>query len=327
MNRRKLLSVLGAGATLTSVSTVSADAQTLEFQHVCEDNSDSIKYQFAIDGEIVDPSPDDEDEIIDSGEGGRGYVAQGGIDTWAYSGTIQEVRANAPLEVRMNGDEIVPADCDADAPVVHRQIEQDSGNGAQSTTSRSVESESEAEEVEVGGSDEFCRFDNGINIRSHSEQLQFELATTSGVEKPNGQRVSSVSGKNPIGYRYAGKISSFSMRGRGRVSIDQQKECSDKKVTTGESAVGGGGEGFCEFNQEFSASTEEGQKATIKFGASHNIQLSEGGQRVPAVKFTVPADSNKHFKYAGWLTALSIDGKVEVRIRQSAPCADQYAEK
>lgn len=117
------------------------------------------------------------------------------------------------------------------------------------------------------------------------------------------------------------------MRGRGRVLIDQGTICSDEKVTTNNCVVGGTGKGFCEFNQTLSASTDEGETATITFGASHTIQLSEGGRRVPTTTFTVPANGRKTFAYAGWLTALAIDGKVDIKIEQSAPCADEYPEQ
>ncbi len=322
MNRRRLLSALGAGAALTGVSTMSADTQTLEFQHVCGGNSDSIKYQFAIDGEIVDPSPDDEDEIVDSGEGGIGYVAQGGIDTWAYSGTLQEVRANAPVELRVNGNEIVQADCDAEGPVVHKQLGQASTTGAQSTTSGSGESANTAEAAEVDSSDGFCRFDNGINIRSQPNEVEFELATTHGIETNTGRRVDTISTDHRAEYTYAGEIFSFRLQGRGRVYIDQTTVCGEEAVSDKDNVAGGGHDEFCEFNQSVSAYAPRDESAAVTFGASHEIQVSEGGRRVPALTFEIDDDSSKIFNYAGWLTAFALDGVAEVRIEQPAPCAN-----
>lgn len=309
VSRRSVLAALGAGAT-GAIATTPASATTKRLV-IYQPNGchGMVEYTICVTGTVDEQANiDDWDSVTNDGTCAEGAMGpEHGNDIFTYTGSIKDVELSGPAAVIADGEVLNDPGCGPPP-----------ADPAAETTQEDAQPASSED-------DDFCRFDNSISVQSQPNDVAYELETTHGIETKNGRRVDTIEADHRADYTYAGEISSFWFEGQGRAYIDQTTVCGDEQVTDTDSVPGGSHDEFCEFNQSVSAFAPDGESATVTFGASHEIQVSEGGRRVPALTFEVADDKRKTFSYSGWLTAFALDGVAEVNIRQAAPCANPDA--
>lgn len=184
-------------------------------------------------------------------------------------------------------------------------------------------------------SERFCPFENKASFSAEAGmRFSYRLTTTKGIEKDNGQRVQSVTGQvegkgvahSLDEYNYAGEVTQCQVAGGGHAILNQTTPCSTVDATQlgRDCATGGNGTGFCEFNNSFSVEPTQNKDVSAVAGTTHNIQMNEGGRRVPVVEFTVSSnadgDDPTEYSYAGEVTHFAVEGPAKVNIAQSKPC-------